>query len=88
MKLFHHSTIKRRIHNNITHILNQQGVRLENHGDMEKELIRHFKSVHQEPSINRKPAIDKIKKHIPKLIIDEHNHLLLHPVTLQEVEYA
>jgi len=74
--------------NNITHTLNQQGERLENHGDIEAELIRHFKSVHLEPPINRKPAIDKILSHIPKLIIEKHNHLLLRPVTLLEVDSA
>jgi len=69
------------MHNNITHIHNQQGDYLEEHGDFEKELIKHFKSVHQEPNTNKKPTIDKILPHIPKVIRDEHNQLLLRLVT-------
>lgn len=34
------------------------------------------------------PAIDKVLRNIPKLIIEEHNQLLLWPIYLQEVETA
>lgn len=41
------------MHNNITQIQSQQGERLEEHDDIERELLQHFKNVHQEPQINR-----------------------------------
>lgn len=53
---------------------------MEDHGDIEKELIKHFKSIHQEPN--------KIVSHIPNVIAEEHNQLLLHSVTFQEVQSA
>eukprot|EP00253_Pinus_taeda_P010687 PITA_10687 len=87
-KLFHRTTIQRRIHNNISQIQNQQGERMEQHEDIERKILQHFKSVHQEPQINRQPTIEKILQHIPKIITEEHNQLLLRLVTLLEVETA
>lgn len=86
MKIFHCTTIQRRMHNNITQIHNQQGERLEEHDDIETELLKNFKNIHQEPQINRQPTIERIFQHIPKIITEEHNQLLLRLVTLQEVE--
>ena len=74
--------------NYISHITNQQGERLENHEDMERELIDHFSNVHQEPPLRRHPAIDQISHLIPKIITEEHNQMLLRSVSLQEVEAA
>ena len=74
------------MHNSITQIHNQQEERLEEHDDIERELLKHFKNIHQEPQINIQPAIEWILQHIPKIITEEHNQLLLHLVTLQEVE--
>lgn len=80
------STIQRRMHNNILQLQNQQGERMEEHDDIERELITHFKYVHQEPQVNRQSAINKILQHVPKIITEEHNQLLLRLVTLLEVE--
>lgn len=74
------------MNNAIAHLQNKQGERLEKHEDIERELINHFKTVHQEPPIDRQPAINKILQHIPKIITEEHNQLLLRPVTMLEVE--
>lgn len=56
--------------------------------DIEKELTNHFKIVHQEPATDRQSAINEILQHIPRLITEEHNQLLLRLVTLTEVEEA
>lgn len=61
---------------------------MEQHEDIERKILQHFKSVHQEPQINRQPTIEKILQHIPKIITEEHNQLLLRLVTLLEVETA
>eukprot|EP00253_Pinus_taeda_P020401 PITA_20401 len=85
-KFFHNTTIQRRMHNNITHIQNEQGAKLEKHEEIEAELLNHFKQVHKEPSIDRSQAIQNITSKIPKLISDQHNQMLLKPIDLQEVE--
>lgn len=74
------------MHDNITHIQNEQGIRVETHEDIEAELLNYFKHVHREPNIDRSQAIKKITGNIPKLISEEHNQMLLKPVDIQEVE--
>lgn len=44
--------------------------------------------MNEEPTINRAEAIGSITKKIPRLITEDHNTLLLKPVSLQEVENA
>jgi len=61
---------------------------VETHEEIEKEFLNYFKKMNQEPTINRAEAIDNITKHIPRVIIEDHNTLLLKPVSLQEVESA
>eukprot|EP00253_Pinus_taeda_P012427 PITA_12427 len=61
-----------------------QGERVENHEDIKQELLTYFKQVHHEPQTDRMEAIGKITKNIPKLITEEHNQLLLKPISLQE----
>jgi len=85
-KFFHKSTVHRRMINSITHITNEQGERIESHAGIEEEFINHFKKVHQEPNFNRMLAINKLTKNIPKIITEEHNDLLIKPISLQEVE--
>ena len=74
------------MNNHISHIKNDQGSRIETHEGIEEEFLRYFKQAHQEPNIDRTEAIDKVTRHIPKLITEEHNLLLLKPTSLQEVE--
>ena len=74
--------------NRISHITNQQGERMERHEDMEKELVDYFKDLQKEQQDNRQPAIDQITQLIPNLITDEHNQMLLRPITPQEVDTA
>lgn len=87
-KFFHSTTIQRRMNNTISHMQNSQGDKLEKQEDIEKELINHFKTVHQEQPTDKQSAINDILYHIPKLITEEHNKLLLRPVTIMEVEEA
>lgn len=76
------------MHNNITHIQNEQGIKVEKDEEIEKELLNYFKQMHREPNSDRSQAIEKITQNIPKLISDEHNQMLLKPVDLPEVEFA
>jgi len=72
--------------NCITHIRNVQGEKIETHDEIEGEFLNYFKEALQEPNINRIPAINKLLKSIPKVITEEHNNLLIKPISLQEVE--
>lgn len=76
------------MNNTISHIQNLQGDKMEKQEDIEKEITNHIKTVHQEQPIDRQRAINEILQHIPKLITEEHNQLLLRPVTIMEVEEA
>eukprot|EP00253_Pinus_taeda_P015835 PITA_15835 len=44
--------------------------------------------MNQEPNVNRTEAIDNVTRNIPILITEDHNLLLLKPISLQEVENA
>ena len=85
-KFFHKTTVQRRMTNCITHIRNVQGEKIETHDGIEGEFLNYFKEALQEPNINRIPAINKLLKSIPKVITEEHNNLLIKPISLQEVE--
>ena len=75
--------------NRIPHITTQQGAKVEQQEEIEQVLLDHFQSIQQEDhTIDRQLAIDQISQLIPKLVTDEHNKMLLRPVTLQEVEFA
>jgi len=74
------------MNNHISHIKNEKGCRIETHEGIEEEFLRYFKQDHQEPNIDRTSSIDKVLRHIPKLITEEHNILLLKPTSLQEIE--
>ena len=67
---------------------NYQGVNLEAHADIEKELLNYFKDTLTKPFANRQLAITNNTQHIPALITKEHNQILLRPVQMQEVDQA
>jgi len=85
---FHRTTIQHRMNNNIFHLQNAQGRRVESHEEIESEFLNYFKQVHKEPNTDRLQDIRKITRHIPKLITEEHDQLLLRPIDLSEVEAA
>eukprot|EP00253_Pinus_taeda_P008598 PITA_08598 len=87
-KFFHRSTIQRRMRNNISQIINEQGEKMETQEEIEREFIQHFKEMSKEPNINQTTAIEEITQHILHLISEEQNSLLLKPISLQEVETA
>eukprot|EP00253_Pinus_taeda_P004604 PITA_04604 len=74
--------------NQISQVNNAQGVKIETQEGIEHEFLHYFKEMNQEPNINRVEAIDSITRHIPCLITEDENTLLLKPISLQEVEIA
>eukprot|EP00253_Pinus_taeda_P019122 PITA_19122 len=87
-KFFHKTTVQRRMRNQISQVNNAQGVKIETREGIEQEFLHYFKEMNQEPKINRDEAIDSIIRHIPHLITEDQNTLLLKPISLQEVEIA
>lgn len=87
-KFFHKTTMQRRMINQISYVNNEQGTKIETHEGIEQEFLNYFKKMNQEPIINRTKDIDKIIRHIRRLITEDHNTLLLKPISLQEVEMA
>jgi hypothetical protein len=85
-KFFHNSMIQRRHQNKIISLKYQQGNKLSNHQDIQSELLQYYKTLMQEPQLNRKDAIKNITQHIPKMINENHNEALMRPVTMEEVE--
>ena len=59
--------------NRISILCNDQGVSLETHEEIQKELQDHFKATLTKPPLDRHAAIERITNHIPTLITDEHN---------------
>eukprot|EP00253_Pinus_taeda_P035953 PITA_35953 len=87
-KFFHRTTVQRRMHNSIPFIQTQGGAKIESHEEIEKEFLKHFAQVHTEPEGDRRPTIARITNNVPKIIIEEHNELLLRPILMQEVDDA
>eukprot|EP00253_Pinus_taeda_P029932 PITA_29932 len=87
-KFFHKTTVQRQMHNHISQLNNAQGEQVESQEGIEKEFLQYFKAMSQEPNINRTEEIDRISCNIPRLITEDHNTLLLKPISLQEAEIA
>eukprot|EP00253_Pinus_taeda_P036183 PITA_36183 len=87
-KFFHKSTVQRRMRNQISQVINAQGEKVETQEGIEQEFIHYIREMSKEPNINRAEAIESITRHIPRLITEEQNTLLLKPISLQEVETA
>eukprot|EP00253_Pinus_taeda_P015484 PITA_15484 len=85
-KFFHKSTVQRRMRNQISQVINAQGEKVETQEEIEQEFMQYFKKMSKEPNINKAEDIESITRHIPCLITEEKNTLLLKPISLQEVE--
>jgi len=74
-----------RAHIKITKLRDSQGIELIAHKDMETILVQHFSDIAKEPMEDRTRFIERITKHIPKLVTREDNHNLNRPVSEEEV---
>ena len=85
---FHKSTIQHRMRNKISKLRTDSGETLEEHQDISDKLQQHFNQLLSEPNPNWLEAIDKVTQRIPSLVNNEHNHSLMQPISMQEVEAA
>ena len=86
MSFFHKSTIHQRMRNKINNLHTDSGDTLEEHQDISNELTHHFSHLLSELNHNRLEVISKVTHCIPPLVNNDHNHSLMQPVSLQEVE--
>jgi exonuclease III len=87
-KFFHRSMVQRRQSNRITHLISEQGTKIQQHADVEKELLTYYQSLLTEPPTDRSQAITSILKHIPKEVTKEQNETLMRPITQEEVDQS
>lgn len=64
------------------------GERVEDHVNIEHEFTNYFQEVLREPQIDRRNAIEKVTQYVPKVIIEDHNQILLRTVMPEEVDLA
>jgi hypothetical protein len=62
--------------------------KIQQHADVEKELLTYYHSLLTEPPTDRSQAIASILKHIPKEVTKEKNEALMRPITQEEVDQS
>ena len=73
--------VQRRQTNCITHLVSEQGMEIQQHADIEKEILSYYKNLLTEPPLDRSCAIDSILKNISKEVTKEQNEALMRPIT-------
>ena len=63
--------IQRRQSNHIIHLVMEQGQVLQNHEDIEQELVSYYQYLLSKPFVDKSPKIENITQHIPNLINQE-----------------
>eukprot|EP00253_Pinus_taeda_P035653 PITA_35653 len=68
--------------------IHREGEILKSHNDISALLSDHFKSIAEEPHINREEAIKELTAAIPKTITADQNWALCREISLEETEEA
>eukprot|EP00253_Pinus_taeda_P009137 PITA_09137 len=87
-KFFHRSALDRRSSNRILELKSNTGEILKNHNEISTQLTDHFKSIAQEPHINREKAIKDLTEAIPRIITEDQNWALCRKISMEETEEA
>ena len=76
-----------RCHSNRIHKLqNHQGSVLNKHQGIQAELVNYFHDLLTKLIQNRQSTINKITRHIMRLVNEDQNMALMRPITMEEVE--
>jgi len=78
-KFFHESTTAHRNHNKILKIRDHKGKELESHKEIENARVHHFQDIAKEIEVDRSEAIQRIMRHIQRLVTEDHNQNLRKP---------
>jgi len=57
--------------NHITHLISDQGTKIQQHTNIEKEMLSYYKNLLSEPLVDPSHAIDTILKNTPKEVSKE-----------------
>jgi hypothetical protein len=87
-KFFHRVMTHRRYINHITQLEDDQGTPIRDQDQIVEELNAFYQDLLTETNTNREEAIQKVTRHIPKLINSEQNIALIRPITQSEVDSA
>jgi exonuclease III len=85
---FHRAMTHRRYINRITQLEDDQGTPIRDHDQIAEELNSFYQDLLTETNVNREEAIQKVTRHIPRLINSEQNTTLMRPITQSEVNLA
>ena len=72
--------VQRRQTNCITHLVSKQWMEIQQHADIEKEMLSYCKNLLTKPLVDRSRAIDSILKNIRKEVTKEQNEALMKPI--------
>jgi ATP phosphoribosyltransferase len=67
-------------------IKDHDGIERESHKEIENTLVNHFEEIAQEPNQDKMEAIQRITRHIPRLVTEEQNINLNKPITKEEID--
>ena len=85
---FHKSTIHHRQSNRLTRLRTEEGPIAESYEDMERTVNSFFSNLLEELDEDREASQREFLRHIPQVIMEEHNLLLMKPIEMEEVEEA
>ena len=80
-KFFHRAMMHCRYINHITQLEDDQGTQIRDHDQIAEELNSFYQDLLTETNTNREEAIQKVTRHIPRLINSEQNTALMRPIT-------
>lgn len=85
---FHKYTVQHRQQNKIYRLKARDGTILEEQRPIEQELIRYYSELLSKQEDEDQRSRRNITQHIPKLVTQDHNSLLMRPIEWEEVEEA
>jgi exonuclease III len=87
-KFFHKAMTHRRHINRITQLEDDQGNPIRDHDQIAEALNSFYQDLLMETNASREEAIQKVTRHIPRLVNSDQNRALLRPITQTEVDFA
>jgi len=87
-KFFHKAMTHRRHINRITQLEDNQGNPIRDHDQIAEALNSFYQDLLMETNASREETIQKVTRHIPRLVNSDQNRALLRPITQTEVDFA
>ena len=84
-KFFHKAVIQSRQENRMVCLKRTDGTYLDTQIELEQTLNGFYVDLLEEPDINHQEAEEKVLNHIPKVIMVDHNIMLMKPIDMDEL---